>query len=260
MPFTFSHPAIVLPLIRRYGKWFSATGLIVGSMAPDFESFIAATDIKFITHRWYFMPIAHSKFFVPVAPFIDVPLALLLACVFHFFIRDVLIAHLPAPLEERFSKYRNFDWWAFLKSHFLIVLLSLLVGVLSHLLWDAFTHLNLYYPGSRRSQWKIHGKRVFKMLQFICSVIGLAIMVWAVYKMPRKKRIGPAVIKPLYWVVVALVSILIAVIFIDLIYNDMVIWKTMYVYIGMSSLMYSILVVSAVYKYLNPALCNDEVG
>ncbi len=258
MPFTFSHPAIVLPLIRRYGRWFSATGLIVGSMAPDFESFIVATDVKFITHRWYFKPLANSDIFIPVAPFIDVPLALLLACVFHFFIRDVLIAHLPPPLEERFSRYRSFDWWAFMKAHFVIVLVSLLVGVLSHLLWDAFTHLNLYYPGSRRSQWKIHGKRVFKILQFICSAIGLAYLVWVVYKMPRKKTTGPPVIKPFYWVVVTLVAILVAVIFMNVIYNDMVIWKTMYIYIGMSSVMYSMVVVSGIYKYLSPAFAKKE--
>jgi len=36
MPFTFSHPAIVLPLTKARLK-LSATGLIVGSTIPDFE-------------------------------------------------------------------------------------------------------------------------------------------------------------------------------------------------------------------------------
>ena len=40
MPFTFSHPAIVLPLVRKSGHWFSATGLIIGSLTPDFEYFM----------------------------------------------------------------------------------------------------------------------------------------------------------------------------------------------------------------------------
>ncbi|WP_113654854.1 DUF4184 family protein, partial [Pedobacter namyangjuensis] len=30
MPFTFSHPAIVLPLTYLPKKWFSLTGLVIG--------------------------------------------------------------------------------------------------------------------------------------------------------------------------------------------------------------------------------------
>ncbi|SEF46838.1 protein of unknown function [Flavobacterium urumqiense] len=37
MPFTFSHPAIILPFLKN--KKLSATALIIGSMSPDFEYF-----------------------------------------------------------------------------------------------------------------------------------------------------------------------------------------------------------------------------
>ncbi|MDF2679050.1 MAG: hypothetical protein K0R47_240 [Brevibacillus sp.] len=37
MPFTFAHPAIVLPL--RESRSFHFPALIIGSMAPDFEYF-----------------------------------------------------------------------------------------------------------------------------------------------------------------------------------------------------------------------------
>ncbi|WP_240482010.1 DUF4184 family protein [Flavobacterium psychrophilum] len=39
MPFTFSHPAIILPLRYLPRQWFSLTGLIIGSLTPDFEYF-----------------------------------------------------------------------------------------------------------------------------------------------------------------------------------------------------------------------------
>jgi hypothetical protein len=41
MPFTFAHTALIIPLcyIRRRYRWISATGLITGSVAPDFEKF-----------------------------------------------------------------------------------------------------------------------------------------------------------------------------------------------------------------------------
>ena len=40
MPFTFSHPAAVLPLRLLPRHWFSLTGLVIGSMVPDFEYFL----------------------------------------------------------------------------------------------------------------------------------------------------------------------------------------------------------------------------
>ena len=42
MPFTFSYPAIVLPLTYLPRRWFSLTGLIIGSLTPDFEDFDAS--------------------------------------------------------------------------------------------------------------------------------------------------------------------------------------------------------------------------
>ena len=40
MPFTFSHPALILPLKYFPNKWFSLTGLVIGSLTPDFEYFL----------------------------------------------------------------------------------------------------------------------------------------------------------------------------------------------------------------------------
>src|SRR3954466_10416451 len=105
MPFTFSHPAIVLPLLKKR-HLFSATALIIGSMTPDFESFILVTDIKIFSHYWIAVLL------------MDVPLGLALMFLFHGVIRDPLIANLPAPLEERFGKYMNFNWGAFFRRHY----------------------------------------------------------------------------------------------------------------------------------------------
>lgn len=40
MPFTFAHPAAVLPLGVKKTKYIDFTALVIGSMAPDFEYFI----------------------------------------------------------------------------------------------------------------------------------------------------------------------------------------------------------------------------
>src|SRR5580765_7324040 len=97
MPFTFSHPALVLPLIKARLK-LSATGLIIGSMIPDFEYFIRMTDISKYSHTltgifWF-----------------DIPLALFVCFIYHLVVRNSLFDNLPSFLKERVSAYKGFDW------------------------------------------------------------------------------------------------------------------------------------------------------
>ncbi|MEB0248571.1 DUF4184 family protein, partial [Mucilaginibacter sp. 5B2] len=40
MPFTISHPAVILPLNYLPKRFISLTALVVGSLTPDFEYFI----------------------------------------------------------------------------------------------------------------------------------------------------------------------------------------------------------------------------
>ena len=49
MPFTFSHPAIVLPFSK---KWFSLTALVTGSIIPDFEYFFKMKGHSDYGHNW----------------------------------------------------------------------------------------------------------------------------------------------------------------------------------------------------------------
>ena len=53
MPFTLSHPALVLPLNLLPKKWFSITGLVIGSMAPDLQAFFTDDADKTQTHTWW---------------------------------------------------------------------------------------------------------------------------------------------------------------------------------------------------------------
>ena len=108
MPLTFCHPAIILPLKKLKPNWFSMTGLIVGSMSPDLEYFsrmkIEAT---------------HSHLFWGVLYF-DLPIALIYCFIFHLFIRNILIQHLPNYFKKRFVSFLDFDWINYFKSHWFI--------------------------------------------------------------------------------------------------------------------------------------------
>jgi hypothetical protein len=131
MPFTPAHTAFVLPFIRS--RYASATGLLVGSVAPDFEYFFKMSVDGVHGHTW-----AGLFYF-------DLPVSLLLAYLFHLLIKKNLVSNLPVFLQHRFHTLLNFDFHYFMRRHYLKFLISVLVGSASHIIWDGFTHGTGYF-------------------------------------------------------------------------------------------------------------------
>lgn len=235
MPFTFSHPAIVLPLLRRkYNRLFSATGLVIGSIAPDFESFLGLGRDKVYSHTWL------------GAFWFDLPLALALAFIFHLVIRRSIIENMPKAWRERFEFARKFDWVSYFKRNMVVVITSLLIGVLSHLLWDSFTHLSLSDPNSFRSNIWFHNVRVFILLQYICSALGLLGVFAFCYELPRVKikRIKYNKIK--FWSYIMLISaIIISYVYTEASEED-VINKLFIINLCIGAFLFALFIVSAI--------------
>ena len=175
MPFTFSHPAIMIPFLGKRRKIFSATGLIVGSMAPDFESFIRINEHKIYGHTWTGMF------------WFDMPLGIFLAIIFHNIVRDPLIVNLPDFLKNKFVRFTGFQWNTYTLRHFFVFVTSLLLGIFMHLVWDAFTHLNLADPDAIDSPVYIGHVQLFKILQDTDSLLGILILIWYTLKIPATK-------------------------------------------------------------------------
>lgn len=140
MPFTLSHPAAVLPLLRRP---FSAAALVAGAVAPDMPYFARSTPIPVTAQSWY-EPLmnATTSHGLPGAVTVSLPYAVALWGLFLVARRPVggLLAAggLGAAADGRPSAepsgasdlVRRAEW----------VLVSLLIGIATHLLWDSFTH------------------------------------------------------------------------------------------------------------------------
>ncbi|MCB9224805.1 MAG: DUF4184 family protein [Crocinitomicaceae bacterium] len=133
MPFTFSHPAIILPLIKFGQKRFSATALVAGSMAPDFEYFINMEMRQVHGHT------------IPGMFYYDLPITLALCFLFHYFVRDAFIRNFPMPLRKELVNFYGYEWNYRFKKHWAVIFYSALIGVMSHLFWDSFTHANRYF-------------------------------------------------------------------------------------------------------------------
>lgn len=206
MPFTFCHPAIVLPFAKWGKNYLSATGLIIGSMAPDFEYFLKMRLEK-----------VHGHTFEGIFYF-DLPLTLLLAVIFHRYVRDALIKNLPELLQKRLSPYIGYNWFNWLKKRWYVLVYSALIGIFSHFFWDAFTHTDGYFvqriPALQGSA-EILGVTMRKadIGQLVSSAFGalfiLAVLVW-----PFKEELASRLLKRkiTYWFLVLLITSLVLLI------------------------------------------------
>ena len=167
MPFTLSHPAAVLPFARTK---LAFSALIAGALAPDIGYFLTFSSQHAESHSL-------TGLFL-----ICLPAGLLMLLVFHKLMKAPLLALLPASHQERLYPYAQ--GFHFLPaSRFGLIVISLLIGSLSHLIWDSFTHKTGWVvqrvaalEGTLRP---FHHYPVYKFLQHSSGVLGLAILVMA---------------------------------------------------------------------------------
>lgn len=194
MPFTFSHPAIVLPLTYLPNKWYSLTGLIIGSLTPDFEYFIRMRIQSDYSHTG----LGVFRF--------DLPLGILLAFIFHNIVRDQLFDNLPVFLKSRVSVFKQFDWNLYFKKNWFIVMVSIIIGAVSHIFWDSFTHDHGYFVQvipSLTNTLEVWGRQVpiLKILQHSSTLIGGFIIAFAIYKLPTDETVR-ANMSVKYWTII----------------------------------------------------------
>jgi len=204
IPFTFAHPLYAAPLKLLKPKYFSLTGIILGSMAPDFEYFMALEPYQIIGHT------AKGLFIQAI------PLSLLLAFVFHRLIKVPLTHNLPSLFNmDKKSNGIIQDWNLPTVRSWIIFIVSVMIGFYSHVLLDGFTHKSGYFV-MRNSllQEYIIGIPIFKILQHSLSLVGLILELTILLLLLRKTQVDHRYIrvqgrlKIKYWFTVLLVTIL----------------------------------------------------
>lgn len=198
MPFTPAHPAIVLPFLKW--KRLSATALVIGSMAPDFEYFFKLSVSSSHSHT------------VRGIFYFDVPVVIVLAILFHQVVKQNLFANLPVFLQQRLYDTRSFDFIVYLRKHPFSFLASAILGSASHLFWDAFTHNSGYFA---RNLWFYKGTAIpfegvnyplFYALQNISTIVGLVAVACYIYicePQPLAVITRPSIV---YWLVLVLIA------------------------------------------------------
>ncbi|MGW4898293.1 DUF4184 family protein, partial [Kitasatospora sp. NPDC004240] len=173
MPFTLSHPAAVLPLLRvADGRGpLIASALVAGSMAPDVPFFAESLCPGVyrhggLTHRWW------------AVPTVDVVLAGALVAGWHGLLRGPLVALLPdgtAGAAEALTVRTGARPVA--PADVARFAASAAIGAASHVGWDAFTHAGRF--GSRLLpvlDRRVAGVPVHHLMQYAGSVAGLGLL------------------------------------------------------------------------------------
>jgi hypothetical protein len=212
MPFTPAHPAILLPLLKK--ARMSALGLIVGSIAPDFEYFFK---MKVTSH--YSHTLGGLLYF-------DLPVSFLLSWLFIKFVRTNLMANLPVFLQRRLQPMTLLDSRHILFERWFVFAYSALLGSVSHLFWDGFTHNDMFFV---RNLSFYHGSYIpyegvkyplWYALQHISSAIGLSLL--AIYVVLQPIQSGP-LYRPnvVYWLTVLMVMVMVVVVRFELVPKEL---------------------------------------
>jgi hypothetical protein len=140
-------------------------------MVPDFEFFFQMREVENIGHHWYGILL------------FDLPVAILCCFAFHNLLKQLLIINLPAVYRNKLMDVFEFNWNAYSAANKVKILWSLLVGILSHIAWDGFTHYDGFFVLALpilQTSISIMGKQIptYFSMQVISSIVGM----WMVYR------------------------------------------------------------------------------
>ncbi len=258
MPFTFVHPAVFIPLKEKWKKYFNLTGLVLGSMAPDFEYFLKFKPSAVIGHS------------VLGFMMLNLPLCFLIAFLFHKFIKRPLILSMLSPFDRWFYYMAQKEWKINSFKAVLIFIYSSLIGMISHVFLDAFTHesgrfVEILTVLSTNLHMFGYSVPVYKILQHGCTVIfGIAIIIYMIHLRDKKARVSsiPTINKLVYFSSILLAGVAFVLIgmlfsFVDLSFTN----RGIAVVTFINGCIFGCITMSLIYlKYLKRVYLNQDEG
>jgi hypothetical protein len=179
MGFTFSHPALIVPFRYLPKRFYSLSGLVIGSIIPDFEYFIRFGTTSIYSHT------------IPGIFWFDLPMAFLMLYLFHQLVRNPLLHNLPAFLKLRLWPLEAFNWPEELKRKWILVTVSIFIGITTHLFWDSWTSGTGYFvekyaffmepvPLGHSTVF------VYQITKNISSVLGALLLIYQIFLLPKR--------------------------------------------------------------------------
>ena len=209
MPFTPSHAVVALPFIRTP---LLPAAIAIGAMTPDLPLFLRSTPLTYqMTHAY---------------PLLTTLIAFVLLVLWYALVRPAVRELSPTALARRLPEGWDATgraaWesvhaprpgararvWREPSTFAILVALSLLLGVLSHIAWDAFTHEGRWGTRLIPALGELWGPLVgYKWLQHGSSIIALVVLaIWGARWLARRvpvasvDRVLPRWVRIAWWV------------------------------------------------------------
>jgi len=176
MPFTLSHAAAVLPVVRRNGtaRWrLYPSALIAGSFAPDVTYFADTV----IPGAMRFGDFTHT--FLGVVT-VNVLIAAVLVAVW-VALREPVVALLPVRVRGRVHALVRGQRWnrrTFGPAAWMWFVRSAALGAATHVVWDAFTHHSRWGTELLHLDRSVGGFPLYQFAQYGSSALALVVLGW----------------------------------------------------------------------------------
>ena len=195
MPFTLSHIVAAVPFNKGLGKHSkiskntALSPLIIGSMTPDI-----AYLTPFLVHQR-----VDSHSLIGIYLFC-IPMGLTIYFLYHWLMAPVIVSFFPKTIQGHLNPELFIGKLPSTPSH--VLLFSLILGALTHVIWDFFTHQSGI---PQHIQWmdtplsNIDGYDImpYRVLQHLSSILGLSILIY--WLVAWYKRIKDVQTQNTYW-------------------------------------------------------------
>ena len=206
MPFTPSHAVVALPFLRTP---LVPAAVAIGAMTPDLPLFVRGLPVSY--------GLTHGVVWLPVTVLIAGALLLIWRCVLRPAVRELSPAWLARRLPPEWDSGAGAAARETLAisgrppctsaRSILLLIGSLAIGVLSHIVWDPFTHEGRWGTELLPLLDELWGPLAgYKWLQHGSSVLGLAVLaIWAIRWLRRRTaqvtppRLLPDAVRGVWW-------------------------------------------------------------
>ncbi len=180
MPFTVAHTVAVIPLVKYLGKFGALSALIIGSMTPDFSYFT-----PYLVHQRFE---SHSLLGVYL---FAIPMGLTIYFLYHLLMAPVIVSILPKAIKQHLHPDLFIGRLPDIPAYALIF--SLVLGALTHISWDFFTHLYgapQYIPALTVPIVAVDGYDImpYRVLQHGSTLFGMSLLTFWIWVWFAKKN------------------------------------------------------------------------
>ncbi|MFN8263205.1 MAG: DUF4184 family protein [Chitinophagales bacterium] len=218
MPFTLAHIGYTIPIAKKLRNYCSISGLVFGSIAPDYDILF-----RFTANRFHLF-----SYSILCNVFIIMPLAILSTLFFHLVCQSIIIQKTPNIKQEFWSRLIHTDILDEIVNRPIRLIFSILLSIYVHLLLDSMCHILDAYTikmlvigfTKNDSLAKVAYILAIYFLPLLFSIVGLLYLLYSGNLIQSIKEIYQEKKMFNFWIIVFVFAVIITVVKVMLIQTE----------------------------------------